>query len=375
MNKVPTVIINATYAHENPTGLGVYTYELTSELLKIDNNLRLKAYASSSQLKALYPDKVLPVSLRTSPDQGFKGHLSRMMWQQSILPLRLRAQSPDLFYSTVPEGMLFPPVKQIVTLHDIFPLKSKAKMGYFFKYSLPVILKHSRAIICVSEYTKQEVVKHYKINEKPIYVIYEGYNKQRFFPRTPGFVSNKYGIHQKYLLYIGDIRPYKNIERALEAFKRVDLKDVLFVIGGKKDPRYYPNIRRKVDELSLNDRVIIPGYIPVDDLPHLYSEASAFILPSLHEGFGLPPLEAMACGCPVIVSRSSSLPEVCGDAAYYVDPYDVRSIADGISGMLTNEVLRTSLIQMGMERAKLFSWERSASEHIRVFEELSKSGK
>jgi glycosyltransferase involved in cell wall biosynthesis len=301
------------------------------------------------------------------------GHLLRMFWQQSVLPARLRHDKPDLLYSTVPEGILFPSVKQIVTLHDIFPVKaseSKAKMRYHFLYTLPILLRNSRAIICVSEYTKQDVIDYYGIKDKPIFVIYEGFDKQKFYRRQPGIIKKKFGIHQDYLLYIGDMRPYKNIERTLEAFKMLDMKDYLFVIGGRKDPRFYPSVKHKVDELSLHDRVVIPGYIPENDLPHLYSEATAFILPSLYEGFGLPPLEAMACGCPVIVSNVTSLPEVCGDAAFYIDPKNVQSIADGISRVLTDEKLRKSLSKKGFARARLFSWERSAREHIKVFEEV-----
>ena len=128
-----------------------------------------------------------------------------------------------------------------------------------------------------------------------------------------------------------------------------------------------------MDELFLKDRVVFLDYVPEKDLPHLYSEAAAFVFPSLYEGFGLPPLEAMACGCPVIVSNAASLPEVCGDAAYYVDPYDVESIAEGIYKVLMNEILRQDLIAKGLERVKLFSWEKAAKEHLKVFEEVLNS--
>ncbi len=185
-------------------------------------------------------------------------------------------------------------------------------------------------------------------------------------------VQKRYGLGN-YLLYIGDMRPYKNLERSLEAFARLNLTDLSFVIGGKKDPHFYPGIEKKVDRLLLKDKVIFLGYVPEEDLPHLYSEAAAFVFPSLYEGFGLPPLEAMACGCPVVASNAGSLPEVCGDAVRYVDPYDVESIARGIHEVLTDEVMRQNLRAKGLERAKLFSWERAAKEHLKIFEEcLSK---
>ena len=128
------------------------------------------------------------------------------------------------------------------------------------------------------------------------------------------------------------MRPYKNLERTLDAIKkRLKNRTIQFVIGGKIDSRFYPAVARKVGELHLEDSVVFLDYVHEDDLPYLYSEAKLLIFPSLYEGFGSPPLEAMACGCPVIVSRAASLPEVCGDAAYYVDPLSVDSIALGIS--------------------------------------------
>jgi glycosyltransferase involved in cell wall biosynthesis len=242
-------------------------------------------------------------------------------------------------------------------------------MKYYFYYSLPILLNNSQAIICDSENTKKDIIAYHGIKDKPVYVIYAGFNRQRFYPRENGTVQKQYGL-TNYLLYIGDLRPYKNLERSLEAFARLNLRKFKFVIGGKKDPRFYPRVEKKMGELFLKDRVVFLDYVPEKDLPHLYSEAAAFVFPSLYEGFGLPPLEAMACGCPVVVSNAASLPEVCGDAAYYVNPYDVQSISKGIYEVLMDDKLRQNLIGKGLERAKLFSWEKAAKEHLEVFEEV-----
>jgi len=265
--------------------------------------------------------------------------------------------------------------KQVITVHDILPIKypnSCPKMKYYFYYSLPILLNRSRAVICVSENTKKDIIAYHEMRDKPIYVIYEGFNRQHFYPREKTTVQERYGLTD-YLLYIGDMRPYKNLERSLEAFTRLNLRKYKFVIGGKKDPRFYTRIEKKVEELLVKDRIVFLDYVPHQDLPHLYSEAALFVFPSLYEGFGLPPLEAMACGCPVIASNAASVPEVCGDAAYYVDPYDVESIAEGMRKVLTDEALRRNLIEKGLERAKLFSWEKSAKEHLKVFEEVLNS--
>ena len=364
------IAINATIDHENPTGLGVYTRELVGELLKAECDYEFTVYSSSPALMKLYPEKVIRVSHRTSSALGFKGHLMRVLWQQTMLPFKAKRQKTSLLFSTVPEGIWFSPVKQIITMHDILPVKypeMHPKMKYYYYYTLPILLKNSQAVICVSESTKRDVVARYGVKEKPLYVVYEGFNRQRFYPRGNGVVKKRYGLGD-YLLYIGDMRPYKNLERSLEAFARLNRTDLSFVVGGRKDPRFYPDIKKKADRLLLMDRVHFLDYVPEEDLPHLYSEAAAFVFPSLYEGFGLPPLEAMACGCPVIASPAASLPEVCGDAVRYVDPYDVESIAQGMHEVLTDERMRQNLRAKGLERAKLFSWERAAQEHLKIFE-------
>jgi len=375
MERKTKIAINATFVLENPTGLGVYTYELLRELLKLECDFDFTVYTSSPNLKNLHPDRVALISPYTSPGLGFWGHLMRLLWQQLVLPFKVRTEKPSLLYSTVPEGIMSFREKQVITVHDILPIKypnSCPKMKYYFYYSLPILLNRSRAVICVSENTKKDIIAYHEMRDKPIYVIYEGFNRQHFYPREKTTVQERYGLTD-YLLYIGDMRPYKNLERSLEAFTRLNLRKYKFVIGGKKDPRFYTRIEKKVEELLVKDRIVFLDYVPHQDLPHLYSEAALFVFPSLYEGFGLPPLEAMACGCPVIASNAASVPEVCGDAAYYVDPYDVESIAEGMRKVLTDEALRRNLIEKGLERAKLFSWEKSAKEHLKVFEEVLNS--
>jgi glycosyltransferase involved in cell wall biosynthesis len=372
MGKKIKIAINATFTLENPSGLGIYTDELVQELLKLECDFDFTVYSSSKDLKNLYPNSVIFVTPYTSPSLGLKGHLMRLLWQQTILPFRLRKQKAGLLFSTAPEGIWKSSQKQILTILDIIPVKFPEilpRMKYYYYYILPILLKNSHLVICISENTKKDIISYYKVKEKFIHVIYPGFNKEKFYPRNERVGENQWG-KGKYLLFIGDMRPYKNLERVLEAFARLDLRDINFLIGGNKDPRFYPRIEKKVDELFLKDRVLFLDYVSQKNLPHLYSEAGAFVFPSLYEGFGLPPLEAMACGCPVIVSNVASLPEVCGDAGYYVDPYRVESIAEGIYQVLTDESLRQSLIEKGLIRAKLFSWEKSAEEHLKVFEEV-----
>jgi glycosyltransferase involved in cell wall biosynthesis len=209
------IAINATFGHENPTGLGVYTRELVGELLKAECDFDFTVYASSPVLKKRYPEKVIRVSPLTSPAFGFTGHLMRILWQQTLLPFKSRRQKTSLVYSTVPEGILFSPVKQIITMHDILPIKYPEmypRMKYHFYYTVPLLLKKSQAVICVSESTKRDVIAYYGIKDKPFSVIHAGFNRQRFYPREKGAVQKRYGLGN-YLLYIGDMRPYKNLEK------------------------------------------------------------------------------------------------------------------------------------------------------------------
>jgi len=372
MKEKPRIAINATSVGEDPTGLGVYTYEMLVELLKADHDFVI--FASSGELRRRYGDKVIPVSPRTSPALGGKGHLARYLWEQTLLPWELWRRKVALLYSTVPEGILNPLSrrKQIITVLDIIPAKYHRlfpKMRYHFLYDLPILLRNAKRVVCASENTKKDLASFYGIKDKPISVIYPGLNRQRFYPREKGLAKKRYGLGD-YLFYVGDMRPYKNLDRCLKAFARLNLPDLRFAVVGKKDPRFYPNLKREVDRLSLKDKVVFMGYVPGDDLPSLYSEARALIFPSLYEGFGLPPLEAMACGCPVVTSRAASLPEVCGHAAHYVDPESGDSIAEGMHKALTNNDLRRTLVERGLKRAKLFSWEKAAKEILNIFEQV-----
>ncbi len=367
--------INGTLVHKDPSGLGVYSQELLLELLATRSPFDFIVYTSSERLIQSFPGKVIPATPLTSPDRRFPGNILRILWQQTVLPLSLRKQRASLVYSPVPEGIFYPHLRQIITIHDVIPLKYPElypKQKYHFYYTVPILLRHSQAVICDSESTKNDVMTYYRVQEERIRVIHPGFNAEQFYPRPKGIVRQRFGL-SRYLLYVGDMRPYKNLERALEAFASLNLGDIRFVIAGKKDRRFYPRIADKAAELSLGDKVVFLGYVAEEDLPHLYSEAEALVHGSLYEGFGLPPLEAMACDCPVIASNVASLPEVCGNAAYYVNPCDVDGIAKGISQVLTHADLRNTLIERGRERVRLFSWKKTVEQLLMVFEKLLRS--
>jgi glycosyltransferase involved in cell wall biosynthesis len=378
MSKLPKIAINGTYLQEQGSGLGVVNQNLIAKLMNQDDSAGIfrqrhfdfQLYSHADCFKSQYPKQVIPVDPSLSPDRGLSGHIKRILWYQTKLNQQLKRQQADLFFSPIYEGIFFPLVPQIVTVHDLIPLKFpelSPKWKYYYLYALPFLLKQSQGIICVSEYTKQDIVKNYRLNPDSINVVYNGYAQNLFYPQPDSAILQKYSLN-KYLLYVGDMRFYKNLRRCLEAFDSLPLKDYQFVITGRKDDFFYPEIERQTAKLAAKDRIIFLDYVPSADLPHLYSMAQALIFASLYEGFGLPVLEAMACGCPVITSKVTSIPEVGGDSVLYVNPYSVDSIAQGMYQILTNRELSNNLRHQGLTRAKLFSWDRTADGVCQVFE-------
>jgi len=233
--------------------------------------------------------------------------------------------------------------------------------------------KRSHHIITVSENSKSEIIKYLNVSEEKISVIYGGYAdifKLESDDRLSSDVKRKYNITGNYLLYVGTLEPRKNLLGLIRAYAQSRAKDdfILVLAGGKG--WQYENIFKLVRELKLENRIIFTGYVPENDLPGLYQGATLFVYPSFYEGFGLPPLEAMACGLPVIVSHTTSLPEVVGDAGVYVDPNDVEQISFSIDTVLSDSELRQTLIQRGLERAKLFSWEKAAKETLKLYQKV-----
>ncbi len=357
------MIINATNIGKSISGIGRYSLSLSLCFLKqwdYPFQLFVNEQALVHFKEAQNKNKIKLAKGYISPDFGFRGHLPRFLWANK---LSLQNQKDVIFNTSQLEGCLYHK-RQIITVHDLIPLlfpKYHKKQYHYYKYLLPIILKNSVKIITVSKYTKHLIVDLYKVPEKKIYVIYNGINES--------FLSKNFNnIKQNYLLYVGRFTPMKNMEGLIKAFEiltnRYDFELKLKLVGGYGNFNINNKIKEKV-ELICN--------VSDEELIDLYKNASLFVYPSLFEGFGLPPLEAMACGCPIVVSNVASLPEVCEDAACYVDPYDVDNIVNGIYKVLTDETLRQSMIQKGIERVKLFSWKRSAEEYLKVFEEVINS--
>jgi glycosyltransferase involved in cell wall biosynthesis len=285
----------------------------------------------------------------------------------------------DLYHAT--EHLLMPlrQVPTVLTVHDLifrlFPQHHKRLNYWYLNAAMPVYCRRANAIIAVSQATKGDLVHFYGLDPAKIIVVHEA-AAPHFAPSPPAQIAQvgaRYGLPDRYLLHVGTIEPRKNLNRLLEAVARLRRagEDVQLVVVGSKG-WLYQGFFRRLEELALGDVVRLPGYIPDADLPALYSGARLVAVPSLYEGFGLPVLEAMACGAPVVCSDVSSLPEVGGDAARYFDPTDVDGMADAILAVWRDESLREGMRQQGLARAARFSWDRAAQETLDVYAQAGK---
>lgn len=309
--------------------------------------------------------------------------LLNILWHTFILPVRIMKDKVDILHLPSHSlSLLFKVKPTILTILDLteYRLKnhySKSRMLYR-KVMLPISSKLADKIIAISEYTKEEIIRIFKIRPQKILVVYNAANS-RYKPidkaQCKEFLRKKYKIGFPFILYVGQIQhPNKNIVRLLRAFSKIksDFRVThKLVLVGKSHPS--ANIvYQTVDELHLNKDVFFTGYIPDEDLPYFYNAASLFVYPSLYEGFGIPVTEAMACGCPVIASDTSSLPEVAGDAGILIDPNNIDEIAKAIIEVLNNSIKREEMIQKGFKQIKKFSWEDSAKKYIEICEGFKK---
>ena len=339
----------------------------------------LLVYTSYPAAFEISPSKVRRVSPLTRPERGLTGFLSRVIWTHSSLPVRAILDHVSVVLSTGSEGTLVPLMPQVVTVHDIIPLLFPSLHPHaieliFFRHFLPRVLRHSSAVIAVSESTKKDIIKFYHLPAEKIHVIYEGYDTELFYSQQDTqAVTKVYGL-EDYIHYGGNILPHKNVARLIQAFKLIASKvPHQLVLQGRRDSVHAAELETLVRELDLEGRVVFVGYVPLNHLPCLYSGATAFVTVSLSEGFGLPPLEAMACGTPVVASRVSSLPEVVGDAGILVDPNDTEQIAEALLRVIEHPALRAELSQKAVKRAALFSWSATARQTLELLQSVAKS--
>jgi glycosyltransferase involved in cell wall biosynthesis len=354
------------------TGLNTYSLNLIEHLSKIPTlSISLIVYDPDSKYSTL---KRIIIS---NPFIKF----SRLYLWHPYLTTRLNSKKYplDIIHSlnAGPSFFKLKNQKYVITIHDLIPLiypktrQSMVSMSY--KFLFPRTLENADKIIAVSNSTKSDLIKYFNVSAEKIEVIHEAAD-ERFKPLTDDEVrkvKQKYHLDFPFILYVGGLTPYKNLITLVKAFYKLKIEGInhKLVIAGTKRWRY-KELFDFIDHLHLQDDIIFTGYVPDEDLPSMYNAAELFIYPSLYEGFGLPPLEAMACGCPVIASNASSIPEVVGDAGILFDPYDVNKLADHIFEVLSDDLLRANLSKKGLDRAKQFTWDRCALETFKVYQKM-----
>ncbi len=352
-----------------------YTLQLVRNLLAIDRkNHYTLMHGEPSDLDIYHRPNVHEQVIRKPKSQLFK--------EVFVTPLRLRNSHLDIIHQTAQISPF--PLKRkariVTTIHDLAPIVVPHThiplMRFAYKHLLPFCLRNSDAVIAMSENTKRDVVRLCGVPEEKVRVIYGGVEAQ-YHPCARGEarrIQETHGLAPRYLLYVGTLQPRKNIPMLLRAFallkRSSGFRDVQLVLAGEKG-WMYKEIFDTISSLGIAKDTVPLGFVRDEDLPALYSGASAFVYPSLYEGFGLPPLEAMACGCPVITSNSSSLPEVVGDAGILVDPHDVQAWAGSIARVLSGKALARQMSRKGIARAKKFTWRKCAEETLKLYQELA----
>jgi glycosyltransferase involved in cell wall biosynthesis len=303
----------------------------------------------------------------------------RIPWEQGLAPLLLRQHGADLFHGTLNVAPFGCPVPRIITIHDLafirFPQTFRSYNRTYLDLATRVSARQSAYILAVSEHTKREVVGLLGIPPERVIVTYDA-ARAHFRPPDPAALEafrTRHSLPEQFVLYVGTLEPRKNLLTLLEAYSQVARQSqVPLLIGGGKGWMFAP-IFKRVEALQLREQVHFVGYLEEEELPLWYAAATLFVFPSLYEGFGMPPLEAMSCGTPVVTSNSSSLPEVVGQAGVMVSPTDDSALAEAILRLLQDATLRDELRERGFAQARAFSWRTTAERTLAVYERAFRS--
>ncbi len=353
-------------------GKAVYLLELLKAFSRISNHQLILYTDRRFSLKRL--GLAGDLKLRILPGRG-------LIWQWRLAKI-LKLET-DLFFSALSYvAASLTQVRTVLVVHDLasflFPKFSTPKTRLVERFFLPVAARRAKMIFVSSKSTKKDLLNLIAVPPDRVRVSYLGVNKIYFEKVTELKIKeilNRYRLPKNFLLFLGTLEPRKNLERLIEGFFLLSGKlkrQYILVIAGRKGWKYRP-IFRAVEELELTDRVVFLDYIEDGDLPALYQAARALVFPAYYEGFGLPPLEAMASGLPVLVSRAGSLPEVVGGAGFYVETENPRTIAKAVEMVLKNPALTKKRILIGRERASSFSWQKTASQVLSGLDEVFKA--
>lgn len=354
------------------TGIGTYTDKTLRYLLKMDKGNYYHIYWSGDNYEEFEGEnsKILMAS---------KKH--HRFFEQNYFPQNVINENIDIYHIPqngvgISDNMT---CKKIATIHDLIPyiMPETVGKGYLLKFlkEVPKVIELCDAIITVSEWSKQDILKFFPIDKDKVFVTPLA-AEDKYRPLDKNYcrelMTEQYNIKGPFILYIGGFSPRKNVKSLISAFSKI-YKDLgedysLVIVGATKDQAQY--LSELSNNLELASKIIFTGYAPEEHLPLLYNACDVFVYPSLYEGFGLPPLEAMSCGTPVITSNLTSIPEVVGDAGILINPYNEEDLMEAIKKMLTDEDLRHFYSERGLKRSESFNWRKTAELTLDVYKKV-----
>ncbi|PKK83752.1 MAG: glycosyltransferase family 1 protein [candidate division Zixibacteria bacterium HGW-Zixibacteria-1] len=353
------MIVNARFLTQRLTGVQRHAIEMSLALKEIHPDIKFVA-----------PKNIIHKDIAEQLKAKVIGRFTGYLWEQYELPMYMKKHASGKILINLANTAPVASKNKVATIHDTAPLRHPEwyswKFAAAYKLLIPRVAKSSRIIFSDSNFSKSEIADLFGIDHDKIIVIYCGVGQQ-----FQSAISDEQNISpEDYILCVASLEPRKNFIRLVKAFNHLKSHNLKLVIAGSSSSIFADNKLHKM--LDDSKRIEFTGYIDDDRLIELYQEARLFVYPSLYEGFGLPPLEAMACGCPCAVSNAGSLPEVCGKAALYFNPYDPADIAEKMDMILSDNVLGQNLIENGLLHAQKFDWNKSASELLEAILSLDK---
>lgn len=359
-------------ARPQRTGVENVALNLVVQLGNLDTQDEFVVFANTRHLPWLsaIPDRIRIVHV------GFSFERALWFWEHLFFLADPRARKVDLVHFPIGGGVVGFPGRFVLTIHDLKHYLNreavKLRRHLLWRVWCKANIKRATRIITASEHVKEQVLREFALDANKVEVIPNGVDES-LHPCRDNSLRSKYGLPERYVLFVGQTSANKNLPRAIDAmrlFCERNNSDHCFVIAGPSGDGD-EELKAYVDGNHLQDSVRLLGYVDKGDLPRLYSNAALFLFPSLTEGFGIPPLEAMRCGVPVVAAQSSCLPEVLGNAAIWVDPLSVESMAEGISTGLLNPTVREQAIARGLSRAEYFNWQNMTQRTVRVYQDAN----